>query len=132
MTPDGNFIQPQEIRLFLVHGTFAPRSPWIQQDSPFCSYMREHLPKLTLLETVDWSGANTTEAREEGVMDLSKKLSRSIQENPDAKHVVVGHSHGGTIALNAVSRDPAFTHVSVATCRLLFSFRESDSSPRFS
>jgi pimeloyl-ACP methyl ester carboxylesterase len=100
--------------LFLVHGTFAGKAAWTSPDSPFCSYLKSRLQIADKIGKVKWSGANTTAAREAGVKDLTQKLSDSLQKHPTNKHVVIGHSHGGNIAVHAVSRNPDFAKVSVA------------------
>jgi len=90
------------ISIFLVHGTFARKAAWIQQESALRLSLGKNLDGVNFV-LIDWSGRNTTKARQEGVEDLSAKLRKSFEDNPSHKHVVIGHSHGGTIAFQAVN-----------------------------
>jgi hypothetical protein len=96
------------VSIFLVHGTFARNADWIQDNSPFCSYLRDKLC-VDDITPINWTGRNTTKARHDGMIDLSTKLKNSLAEKPASLHVVIGHSHGGTIALQAVN-SPEFVN----------------------
>jgi pimeloyl-ACP methyl ester carboxylesterase len=98
--------------IFLVHGTFARNAPWIQEQSALRVSLENNLNGTDSVPTdsvpkdfvpVDWSGANTTKARQAGVDNLTAKLRKSFKENPSHEHIVIGHSHGGTIAFQAVN-----------------------------
>jgi len=49
-----------------------------------------------------WSGHNSVSARFRAAQALAAKLGDMRQEWPEARHVLVGHSHGGFVALSAL------------------------------
>jgi pimeloyl-ACP methyl ester carboxylesterase len=99
---------------FLIHGTFAPKSSWTLAGSVFRKKMIEGVDGIRFSDPpISWSGANTTKARECGIADLSKRLHDSLKIHPDVPHFVIGHSHGGLIALKAVERESLWSSVSV-------------------
>lgn len=86
----------------LVHGTFAPKAPWSRSDSDFAEALALRLGPNTLVETFDWSGANSHEARLLAGQQLSERL-RSIHAKHDRYRIfIIGHSHGGNVALYAL------------------------------
>ncbi len=89
----------------LIHGTFATDTEWVKQDSVFCSELQKTLEEKIQFETFQWSGKNTHSSRLVAGEGLSKHIKRLKEENPDAKQYLVGHSHGGNIALYSM-RDP--------------------------
>ena len=55
------------------------------------------------LNTYTWTGSNSFRARNAASLDLADEL-RDISENsPDADIVLIAHSHGGNVALNAIA-----------------------------
>ena len=48
-----------------------------------------------------WSGANSVHARDCAARELSDQLRKDLQD-PDAKAVIIAHSHGGNVALRAL------------------------------
>lgn len=88
--------------IFLVHGTFAKNAPWTQKDSALCTTLRKE-PCTETITPVPWSGANTTWGRQEGLTNLTAELRKSLDTSPANQHIVIGHSHGGTIALQAAA-----------------------------
>jgi len=108
---------PSPIILTLVHGTwgrgFFPRKPgkspgqkpfWFQSESRF---VRELSARLSLfkinfaIHEFLWSGANSFFARSEAARRLAVDLNQRHRENPTATQIVIGHSHGGTVAMLA-------------------------------
>jgi hypothetical protein len=59
-----------------------------------------------LFQPFVWSGRNSLAARRRAVQDLIERLQASAARWPRARHYVVGHSHGGNIAFQALA-DPA-------------------------
>jgi hypothetical protein len=90
------------LRIFLVHGTFAKHADWTQDESPFCRHFHEELGDVHLFRT-PWTARNTTRARQAGVETLSTQLRDSLAVNVSDQHLVIGHSHGGTIAFQTVN-----------------------------
>lgn len=91
----------------LVHGTWpygpfrksAPTnsSSWFDDGSVFRERMSKHVDKKTVFETFLWSGRNSFKARETAVFEFSDHVKKSQRRHPSARHVVVAHSHGGTV-----------------------------------
>jgi hypothetical protein len=48
-----------------------------------------------------WSGANSFHARNAAAEELATRLAQHFTLAPNAEHVVVCHSHGGSAAVNA-------------------------------
>jgi hypothetical protein len=90
----------------LVHGTFARRADWTTESSPLCRTIRETMREPVRFEQFLWSGWNTVTSRRKAVERLISHLARLQTRWPQARHFVVGHSHGGNIAFQAM-RDKA-------------------------
>jgi hypothetical protein len=89
--------------LFLVHGTFAKRAHWVRSGSPFCESLLRHLEPDTSIQCFIWSGRNSIGARQEATHRLGELLRESVTRFRGVRHFVIGHSHGGNVALNAVA-----------------------------
>jgi len=89
----------------LVHGTWAAKAAWTHCSSPLCTTLQGATTRTIQFERFLWSGANSIWARHKAVDKLTTHLHALIEKFPDAKHFVVGHSHGGNIAVHAL-RDP--------------------------
>ena len=48
-----------------------------------------------------WSGKNSFAARAEAANKLVDDLSLSFEREPNAEHVIIAHSHGGSVSLIA-------------------------------
>lgn len=106
--------QPPRAMVFLVHGTFAPSAEWCQKGSRFRKMLTKAVPGIEFGALPDWSGANTTAARNDGISDLRQRLTQSLNDRRDVPHFVIGHSHGGLIALNTVATERLLDKVGVA------------------
>jgi hypothetical protein len=120
--------QPARTIVMLIHGTWAPQAPWTRPGSWFGRQLLETLKRYGVtapeLHPVDWSGANTHEARAQGSRELSARL-RSLYMKSGDNCFLVGHSHGGNVALHAVVHDDYVSGsvrgvVTLATPFLLF------------
>lgn len=81
---------------------------WFEDDSRFQRALKRYLwtdADHVRFERVLWSGSNTFDARLEGAARLMRHLREARERFPDAKHVVVAHSHGGTVAAMALARE---------------------------
>src|ERR1017187_219970 len=96
-------------KLVLIHGTFARNAPWAKKDSPLQTFFLRHLDPDLDITTVPWSGANTTAAREVGIQNLIAEIDAALRDR-SARCIIIGHSHGGTIAVQAVKRNPSWTN----------------------
>jgi len=84
--------------IVLVHGTWSPNAPWIQAGSTFRKAIEERCPGWEMAEPFVWSGDNTAIAREKAADDLRCMMGKY----PDRSYVLIGHSHGGNIALQSL------------------------------
>lgn len=88
----------KKINLILVHGTWSPNAAWIQDGSALREAIKQHCPECELPTSFVWSGANSVTGRKEA----TEKLIKKIEENKDQKNILIAHSHGGNVALQAL------------------------------
>lgn len=89
--------------LFIVHGTFAKRAAWATSGSEFCQNLIRELGPQTVIQSFIWSGRNSISAREKAAVRLRQLLHQSVAGFRGVPHFVIGHSHGGNVALSAVA-----------------------------
>lgn len=98
------------IRIHLVHGTwakgfFGASKAWSEAGHDVYEKLRILLPMNTAIETFLWSGKNSITAREQAAKELRAHFENSFRNFPNDRHMVVAHSHGGTISILAMA-DP--------------------------
>lgn len=96
------------IRLHLVHGTWAKgirgtARAWTEPGEEAYERLRSKLPANSQFDSFTWSGRNSMDARTEAAKGLKQHLRQSLREHPNDCHIVLAHSHGGTVANEAVS-----------------------------
>jgi hypothetical protein len=89
----------------LVHGTWSANAPWTQPHSKLCQALMQNLDS-SMICPFAWSGKNSVQARKRAAEDLKHHLVALFERQPEADHFVIGHSHGGSVALYAM-RDKA-------------------------
>ena len=89
----------------LVHGTFARRAEWTRPTSKLCQGVIDNIPGEKSITAFSWSGRNSPTARYHAALQLRAELQRLAAEHPGWDIVVIGHSHGGTVAVRAVDCD---------------------------
>jgi hypothetical protein len=88
----------------LIHGTFAPGAPWVEDGSQLCTAIQQAFPGGVEFRRFSWSGGNSLSARRTAAARLRERiLGDPVPEG--TRHFVVAHSHGGNIALYALG-DP--------------------------
>lgn len=95
---------PTRYVVTMVHGTFARKAAWVDPESDFSRHLRAELGTARI-EPFRWSGANDVWARSKASRDLRAHLRELINEDPEARHCLIAHSHGGNVVLDALS-DP--------------------------
>ena len=85
----------------LIHGTFARNAAWAQPGSRLCQAVERHFAGQVQLRRFNWSGRNSFRARESGIAELTQDLATARAQWPGVPHYLVGHSHGGSVALGA-------------------------------
>jgi hypothetical protein len=84
------------ISVVFVHGTWAGGSTWPQLEAHI---RRAFAPAEVAIHHLKWSGRNTVSARLSAAETLTQFLRADLAHRPTARRFVVGHSHGGTVAL---------------------------------
>jgi hypothetical protein len=91
-----------QIVITLVHGTGARGAPWTAPNSLLRSSLSSALNNRAAYCRFLWSGTNSIRARRASATLLRQRLSELTHSFPRAQHFVVGHSHGGSIILEAL------------------------------
>lgn len=95
------------IFITLVHGTWGRRKLpfsgplWFEEGSTFVASLKQALAPHAGVE-IDaflWSGKNSLNERADAGAALARRLWKQKMRFPNALQVVVGHSHGGSVAL---------------------------------
>lgn len=111
--PEGMLMHMDEqtgsIKVHLVHGTWAnglmrPQQTWFDRGSAVYQLLRNHLPPDTEIESFTWSGQNSIASRTTAAESFCQYLQSSVAQHPHTDHIIVAHSHGGTVAADALSR----------------------------
>jgi len=96
--------------IYVVHGSHAHSwwrrianggYPWWRRWSLFCSAVRQAFGRECEIREFRWSGKNSDVARLKAGDDLARAIERDSPQRP--VHLI-GHSHGGNVALVAVNR----------------------------
>lgn len=85
----------------LIHGTWAGGAAWTNTKSA----IREAIAKQYTdvhFEQFEWSGSNLHRARCRAAVGLREHLKKVTQLYPGQDQFLIGHSHGGTVALYAL------------------------------
>jgi pimeloyl-ACP methyl ester carboxylesterase len=81
----------------LVHGTFSDSSVWTE---PFLEQVRREAGDDVEFHRFAWSGANSQHERLKAAQALRTHLL-DLRDRRGLPQIVIGHSHGGTVALYA-------------------------------
>jgi len=100
-------MEAKRIRLHLVHGTWAKglcgtKRAWSEPGEVAYERLRRKLPG-SQLESFTWSGRNSIAGRGAAANTLQQHLDQSLRDHPSDCHIILAHSHGGTVANQAVS-----------------------------
>jgi hypothetical protein len=92
---------------FVAHGTKRQRNaqhmepPWFLNGSQFQSAITAKIRREHVWVPFEWSGRNSFFARRLAAKEFSQHLTEWFQREPEAEHVVVAHSHGGSVSVGA-------------------------------
>lgn len=100
----------------LVHGTFARRADWTLPSSRLCRSISESAHGPVRFEQFLWSGWNAVTSRRRGVERLTSHLAALLARWPHAQHFVIGHSHGGNIAFQALRDGTVESRIAGVVC----------------
>jgi hypothetical protein len=83
-----------------------PKRPrWFEPGSTFRSDLARRLQSNCVqskFESVDWSGSNSFDEREKAAQQLAELLRKRHRSDLNTPIVVIGHSHGGNVAIRAL------------------------------
>ena len=100
----------------LVHGTFARRADWTLPSSRLCRSISAAAHGPVRFEQFLWSGWNAVTSRRRGVERLTSHLTALLARWPNAQHFVIGHSHGGNIAFQAMRDGAVESRIAGVVC----------------
>ncbi len=83
----------------VIHGTFAKYASWHHPENKFITTLKKNLPSDAQVYRFLWSGKNSYPARLEAGI-LCKEYIKNITPCNASVHII-GHSHGGNIAIVA-------------------------------
>jgi hypothetical protein len=95
--------------VFLIHGTFAAHTDWIEPNSAVANSIRA-CADVTIIP-FRWSGLNSHRARLSAGAELGNSASKLAKSDPSAGLHFIGHSHGGNVALYALRDKQVFDRV---------------------
>jgi hypothetical protein len=108
----------RRLRAALVTG--APKPPWYDVNSEFANSLRAALgPGPVEVRSFPWSGGNTVWDRLSAAPALRRHIAAIAAEPQKPAQMLVGHSHGGNVCLEALrdrdTREKVTAFVSLAT-----------------
>ena len=93
--------------VLLIHGTYAANAKWPTEGSNFRAWLKQSLIDCgagqVRFEAFSWSGGNSDLDRVAASESLRTKLADLRAKYPEFACFLVGHSHGGNVALHALS-----------------------------
>jgi len=131
---------PKDLVVVLVHGTWTTSRKWKEPDSNFRKWLEARLIgrsyRSIKYRAIEWNGFNRWDARARAANELTETLRKLATDLAlDDEVLVVGHSHGGNIATEAVRNflieKPDFKLVGVACLNTPFLKHELRASSSF-
>ncbi len=95
----------------LIHGTFARVNTWTQADAP----LARALDRRATVVSFTWSGANSMRSRRIAV-DRLRRYIAALAGAGFGPITLIGHSHGGNIAMKACEDTETARHVTALVC----------------
>ena len=93
------------VRVFIVHGTFGGDAEWpwdLPGKTSFASELKKALGNRSTIHEFHWSSQNKHDSRDRAASNLAEMIDE-LSRRKD-RVVILGHSHGGNVALLAASR----------------------------
>jgi pimeloyl-ACP methyl ester carboxylesterase len=114
----------------LVHGTFAKSATWVASNSDFARRLQAEIPNAHI-ETFRWTGRNSEGSRCHAASELARFTSALRAKHSDSQIVVIGHSHGGNVAIGAYNSDGGPESIDKVVClgTPFFRFRARELKP---
>ncbi|MBT4694795.1 MAG: alpha/beta hydrolase [Planctomycetaceae bacterium] len=116
-------------RVFIVHGTFDGDANWpliVAGKTSFASEVKRALPPGSTVHQFLWSGKNNHEARKTAAKFLVDEISEYSAQGENI--AIIGHSHGGNVALLAASqlKTPIDTVICLSTPHLYLVLEDAE------
>jgi len=136
--PDARLKDPLELDVVLVHGTWGrgffrkkPVAPWCEPKANLVFQLGVKLSDAdikTQFFPFNWSGNNSIFERANAASDLARFLKSNFAGKTPV--LVIAHSHGGNVALQAIAKLHDVSHIHVCTLATPF-FRIFESKRKF-
>src|SRR5581483_3424312 len=101
----------------LVHGTrlggplaWGKNRGWIERGEPIRQVL-ESVFDGSLVHPFRWSGWNSVQARSAAAKSLANHIRGVARDYPQHQHVLIGHSHGGSVIFLALQDEEAAANV---------------------
>ncbi|GIO86405.1 hypothetical protein J25TS5_33370 [Paenibacillus faecis] len=88
------YMDPTGHRVWLIHGTFSDADTWTPD---FVKYVEGLFNESS--KALEWTGKNSNGARSDAAKGFVKTVYEWHSKNPDEPIRLVGHSHGGNVAI---------------------------------
>ncbi|MFC5405720.1 S8 family serine peptidase [Cohnella soli] len=88
------YTDPSGHKEWLIHGTWSDGDTWTPE---FVKYVEKLFDEPS--EKLNWSGGNSTDARENAAKAFVDIVYTWHKEHPDDPIRLIGHSHGGNVAI---------------------------------
>lgn len=101
------YSSPKKEHFYFIHGTGSTPRVWKKYDGKIIDIISENMgdsSKSDEVHTLKWNGCNNSKKREEAVKSISKEIYLYHSKNKGEPITIVGHSHGGNIALEIVNK----------------------------
>jgi hypothetical protein len=110
-------VRSSRVVVHLVHGTFARNAAWTQEGSFIRGKIEASFPANTVsFSKFGWTGANSHRQRLNAAIKLGEHLVGAFQSEPAAAHFIIAHSHGGNVALQALSVEALAQRIAGVVC----------------
>jgi alpha/beta hydrolase family protein len=109
-------VEDRHYTITLIHGTFANQTPWIQPGSLLRRTLETGLGGRVAFASFAWDGENDQDSRRRASGRLAKHVRALAAARPETCQVIVAHSHGGNIALQAAPNPAVAEGVSSLVC----------------
>lgn len=105
-------ITPCAVVVHLVHGTwpFGPfrrssgdKKAWFENGSAVRKKIKERVSCKIQFREFRWSGRNSFFARRKAAAEFSNHLDNALKESSETMHLIIAHSHGGTVAAQTIA-----------------------------
>jgi hypothetical protein len=104
-------VRPRTV-LTLVHGTWARNSRWPELEA----LVGDVLPRPLQVHYFQWPHWNSVIGRHRAAAALAVSLREQFEAYPDCHHCVIGHSHGGNVAMKALAAPDLQARVDSVVC----------------